>query len=119
MISQHLADVLSFVFGISLMALAISFVIKFYIRTAIIVQKIHSACRAEGSQWKFWGDTEQLIFFALMPDKLINQNDSERITKEKQTLIVHRKSMWRTIYLCWAIMGAAFISIVTIQLLSS
>jgi hypothetical protein len=119
MISQHMADVLSSIFGISLMALAVFLIIRFYIKTAVLIKKIHSACRADGVLWKFWGDTEQMIFFAFMPDKLINQNDSERIIKEKQALLAHRKSMWRTIYLCWAIMGAAFISVVAIQSLSN
>lgn len=119
MISQHLADVLSAVLGIGFLILAFSLAGLFHLKTVIIVRKIRIAYRDEGISWQFWRNTEALVNFALMPDKMINQSDSVRVAEEKRILLNHRKSLWRTMYWSWALMGAAFLSVVAIQSLTN
>jgi len=119
MISQNMADILSAVSGVTLLALGVAIIINFNIRTAIISKKIGEACREEGVSWKFWSDSETMMCFAISPELLIKSGDSAKIIELKQMLVSHRRSIWRSLLCSFSLMIASFVSVVGIQIIAS
>ena len=117
MISADTANILSVIFGVGLVIIAIGLIARYNLKTILIAREITLNCRKENVLWSLW-NTKTMTQFVFSPNELIQVGDPDSVVKGKKNLICHRKAMWPTIFLSWASIFLAFVSVVLFQMLS-
>ena len=92
------------------MLLAASVVVRFNLKTSLIAKQIKKLAASEGKEWEFWGQPDQLRKFLFRPSAIIEPNDSIAICTAKQSLVAHRQTMWRSLFLGWGIVLVTVVS---------
>jgi hypothetical protein len=79
-----------FVFGCMCAALL---VLRYNLRTAVLVREVQAAANSEGRDWEFWGDPRRVRAFVWDPSKLLDVSDSPAIHTSKLRLLRHRRTV--------------------------
>ena len=84
-------------------------VLRYNLRTAVLVKNIQAIALSEGRTWAFWGDPHTVQAFVWSPSHLIHAADSPAIRASKAHLLQHRGTLWRWLFAAcaFAIAGPA------------
>jgi hypothetical protein len=83
--------------------------LRFNLKTYSLVRDIQRVAESEGTTWTFYGDPRRRFLFLFRPEKLLDLSDSVALRASKETLLDHRKHLWRLLLITWGIMIAAFV----------
>jgi hypothetical protein len=73
------------------------------------VKRIQSVAQRQGEQWSFWRNHARMIAFVLAPESLLSSSDTTEMAAAKGELLVHRRTLRRTLFLTFGIMLLGFI----------
>ena len=83
------------------------------------VKRIEDAYREEGTQWGLVSDPKRALALFLAPNQLLSDNDSCRVSSEKQKLLKLREQLPRVFLCACAIAFTGFVGMIVLMSLAA